>query len=195
MVVEISIYLLICIICGIALIVMAMFGFDDVGDMDFDIGGADVDIDAGHFDAGHGDFSGAGLSPLSLPLILSFGTSFGAFGAIFSSLEMNPYLVPILAGLVSIGISAVIFFLLVKLFIQTQATTQVKTHKLVGESAEVTVSVSPETNGQILIKTTERGRTLLTATSDQDIPKGSIVTITEVVGSTVVVKKKEGLVE
>lgn len=193
MVFEISIYLLICVISGIALMVMALFGFDDLGD--FDLGGADVDMDVGHFEAGHGDFSGAGLSPLSLPLILSFGTSFGAFGAIFTSMEMNPYLVPLLAGVISLGVSALLFFLLVKLFIQTQATTQVKTKNLVGESAVVTIPIKPGAPGQILIKTPERGRTLLRATSDQEISKDTVITIIDVVGSTVSVTKKEGLVE
>jgi membrane protein implicated in regulation of membrane protease activity len=193
MVFDISLYLLICIICGIALMVMALFGFDDLGD--FDLGGADMDLDAGHFEAGHGDFSGAGLSPLSLPLILSFGTSFGAFGAIFTSMDMNVYLVPLLAGVLSLGISALLFFLLVKLFIQTQATTQVRTRKLVGETAAVTIPIKPGVQGQILIKTPERGRTLLTATSSEEIAKDEIITIIDVVGSTVVVTKKQALVE
>ncbi len=190
MAIEISIYLLITLICGILLIVMALFGFDDFGGMDFD---ASPDVDIGHFEAGHGDM-GAGLSPISLPLILSFGTCFGAFGTIFTSLGWNPVLIPIVAALVSLGISAILFFLLVKLFIQTQATTQVRFNTLVGKDAQVTIGIKPGESGQILIITDERGRTLITATSDDEISKDTIVTIQEFVGSTAVVREKKGLV-
>jgi membrane protein implicated in regulation of membrane protease activity len=190
MVLEISIYLLITLICGILLIVMALFGFDDFGGMDFD---TSPDVGIGHFEAGHGDM-GAGLSPLSLPMILSFGTSFGAFGLIFTSMEWNPVLVPIVAALISLGISAIIFFLLVKVFIQTQANTQVRFHLLVGKDAEVTIPIKPGETGQILIITDQRGRTLITAKADDEISTGTIVTIQEFVGSTAVVRKKTGLV-
>jgi membrane protein implicated in regulation of membrane protease activity len=137
---------------------------------------------------------GAGLSPLSLPLILSFGTCFGAFGTIFTSLGWNPVLIPIVAALVRLGISAILFFLLVKLFIQTQVTTQVRFKTLVGKDAQVTIPIKPGETGQILIITDERGRTLITATSDDEIPTDTIVTIKEFVGSTAVVRKKTGLV-
>lgn len=190
MVFEISIYLLIALICGIALIVLALFGFGDFGDMDFDFdGGPDVDIDVGHFDAGHGDISG-GLSPLSLPLVLSFGTSFGAFGVIFQSMGFSNVVTPILAGFVSLGIAALMFFILLKVFIQTQANTQVSYRALVGQEAVVTIPIKEGTAGQIRVITEERGRTLLSAQSEEEIAPDSIVTIEKFVGSIAVVNKK-----
>ena len=193
MVLEMSLYLIIAIICGITLIIMALFGFGDMGDFDFDAG-PDIDIDGGHFDGGHGD-AGAGLSPLSLPLILSFGTSFGAFGTIFTSMEWNPLLVPIVAALISLGISALMFFILLKVFIQTQANTQVVYSKLAGMNAEVTIPIKPGVNGQVLVITEERGRTLITASSEEEIKTGTQVTIQKVVGSTAMVTKETGLVD
>jgi membrane protein implicated in regulation of membrane protease activity len=190
MVFEISIYLLITLICGIALIVMAMFGFEDIGGFDFDGG---MDFDTGGLDGG--DISATGMSPLSLPLMLSFGTAFGAFGTIFSSMELNPYLVPVLAGAISLGISGVVFFLLVKVFIKTQANTQVRTKRLVGKTAVVTIPIKPGEVGQIRIKTPQRGRTLLSATAKEEIAIDTMIIIEDVVGSTAVVSKKKGLVE
>jgi len=190
MAIEISIYLLITLICGILLIVMSLFGFGDFGDFDFD---TSPDVDVGHFEAGHGDM-GVGLSPLSLPFLLSFGTSFGAFGTIFTSLGWNPVIVPIVAALISLGIATILFFILLKLFIQTQATTQVRFKTLVGKDAQVTISIKPGETGQILIITDERGRTLIAAMSEDEIPTETIVTIQEFVGSTAVVRKKTGLV-
>lgn len=189
---EISIYLLICLICGILLIVMGMFGFGDFGDFDFDTG--DLDIDTGDFDMGHGDVSG-GLSPLSLPIMLSFGTSFGAFGVIFSSMELDPLVVPVLAIIVSIGISALMFFVMLKVFVQTQVDTTVNLKKLVGQEAHVNVAIKPPAIGQIMITTKERGRTLITATAEDDIPSGTTVIIEKMVGSTAYVKQEKGSVE
>ena len=189
---EISIYLLICLICGILLIVMGMFAFGDFGDFDFDAG--DLDIDTGDFDLGHGDVSG-GLSPLSLPIMLSFGTSFGAFGVIFSSMDFDPLVVPVLAIIVSIGISALMFFVMLKVFVQTQVDTTVDLKKLVGQEAHVTVAIKPPAIGQIMITTKERGRTLITATAEDDIPSGTTVIIEKMVGSTAYVKQEKGSVE
>ena len=188
---EISVYLLICLVCGILLIVMGMFGFGDFGDFDFDTG--DIDLDTGDFDLDHGDMGG--LSPLSLPIMLSFGTSFGAFGVIFSSMEFEPMLVPILSGLISIGIAAIMFMLMVKIFVQTQADSTVRMGKLVGEEATVTVAIKPPEVGQIMVTTPQRGRTLITATAEDYIPTAASVVIIKMVGSTAQVKMNEGLVE
>ena len=192
MVFEISIYLLICLICGILLIVMGLFGFGDFGDFDFDTG--DIDLDTGDISLDHGDVSG-GLSPLSLPLMLSFGTAFGAFGVIFQAMEFDPIYVPILSALISVGISALLFFIMVRIFVQTQVDTTVDMHKLVGKEGIVTVAIKPPEVGQIMITTPERGRTLITATAEDNIASGVNVTIDRMVGSTAYVKQIKGSVE
>jgi len=189
---EISIYVLITLICGILLIVMGMFGFGDFGDFDLDT--ADIDVDAGGFDLDHGDIGG--LSPLSLPLILSFGTVFGLFGTLFQTMNMDPIYVPLLAAAISALISALLFFIMLKLFVQTQTSTTVSFKDLVGREATVTIPIRPPRVGQIMVITEERGRTLITATADEEVKTDSIVIIDRLVGSTAYVKEmKKGLVE
>ncbi len=132
---------------------------------------------------------------MSLPIMLSFGTSFGAFGVIFTSMDFDPLVVPVLAIIVSIGISALMFFVMLKVFVQTQVDTTVDLKKLVGQEAHVTVAIKPPAIGQIMITTKERGRTLITATAEDDIPSGTTVIIEKMVGSTAYVKQEKGSVE
>jgi membrane protein implicated in regulation of membrane protease activity len=191
--IELSLYMIIAIVCGILLLVMALFGGDFL-DLDVD---ADVDTDmdlGGHFEAGHGDFS-AGLSPLSLPLVLCFGTSFGAFGVIFDAAGFGAVWTPVGSTLVSIVIAAIMFYVLVKVFIQTQATTQVTFKKLIGKEGVVTIPIRPGEQGQIRVDTEERGRTLITAIADEDIATDALITIERMSGNTAIVKRKKGLVE
>jgi membrane protein implicated in regulation of membrane protease activity len=179
-----SIYLIIALVCGILLIVMAILGGDF---MDL---GMDVDVDAGlHVDAGFGDFA-SGLSPLSPPILLAFGASFGAFGTIFEALDFNPILTPVLSVILSLITSTFIFFLMVKVFIETQATTRVNYHEQVGREAVVTIPIRPNEQGQIMLVTDARGRTLITAISDESISTDSIVIIEKMVGNTAEVRKK-----
>ena len=195
---ELSIYLVIAMICGITLIIFAIFGFGDIGDVDlgFDFDASpDVGVDVGHFEPGYGD-AAAGLSPLSLPIVLSFGTCFGAFGTAFTAMEWNPVMVPMVSALLSFGVSAILFLIMVKIFVQTQANTQISYSSLVGKTAQVTIPIKPGTQGQIMVLTEERGRTLLAASSEEEIKTDSIVTIHEIAGGTAVVRiKRKGLVE
>jgi hypothetical protein len=192
MVFEISIYVLITLVCGILLIIMGMFGFGDFGDIDLDT--ADFDLDGGDFDLDHGDIGG--LSPLSLPLILSFGTVFGLFGTVFTSMNVDPIYVPLMAAAISTGVSAILFLVMLKVFVQTQTSTDVSFKTLVGREATITVPIRPPKVGQIMVITEERGRTLITATADDEIKTDSIVIIDRLVGSTAYVSEiQKGLVE
>lgn len=188
----ISIYLMVAIVCALLLVIMA--AFSDFGDLDTDVDvdiGADIDVDGG-MDLGHGDFHGGGISPLSIPVILVFGTVFGATGSIFEGILANQLLVPLFATLIGIAVTAVVFVILVRVFIKTQAHTQVDLAKLVGAECETTMPIRPGLPGQIMVITDERGRTLLTATSKVDIPTNAMVTITKIVGNGVNVIPKSG---
>lgn len=178
----VSAYLMIAVFCGI--LMMAMFLLGDFS------GDADVDVDMGHIELGHGDFD-AGLSPLSLPIMLMFGTSFGAFGYIFEEMGMNPFVVPALATLISAAIAAVMYFTILKIFVQTQTSSDVNIHDLVGHQGTVSIPIKEGTIGQVIVTTEERGRTLLSAVSDEEIPNDSIIEIVKVVGDSVFVKKKK----
>jgi membrane protein implicated in regulation of membrane protease activity len=171
---------------------MGMFGFGDFGDIDLDT--ADFDLDGGDFDLDHGDIGG--LSPLSLPLILSFGTVFGLFGTVFTSMNVDPIYVPLMAAAISTGVSAILFLVMLKVFVQTQTSTDVSFKTLVGREATITVPIRPPKVGQIMVITEERGRTLITATADDEIKTDSIVIIDRLVGSTAYVSEiQKGLVE
>ena len=173
----ISIYLLIAIICGVLLLIMAAMG--GLGDFDADF---DVDVD---FDAGHGDFGGAGISPISVPILLAFGALFGSAGAIFEDIGQYSALeVPLYSVIVATAITSILFVILVKFFVKAQGTTEIKLKDLVGMTGETTMPTKPGVPGQVMVITDERGRTLVSAVSDVDIPTNSDVKIIGLVGSS-----------
>ena len=189
----ISIYLIIAIVCGVLLGITAAFA-DFGGDMDVDVDASvDVDIDASvEADVGYGDFHGPGITPLSIPVILVFGTLFGASGTIFEAMNYNVYVVPMLAVIIAVVITAIIYVLLVKVFVKTQATSTVILPELIGKEGETTMPIKTSAPGQIMVVTEARGRTLLTAVSDIDIPTNTIVEITGIEGNGVRVRMKKG---
>jgi membrane protein implicated in regulation of membrane protease activity len=190
-----SIYLLIALVCGIMLSVMAFMGFGhdlNIGGHDLNIGGHDMDGSTGvdHFTGGHGDFSGAHLSPLSFPLILAFGTSFGGFGALFEAMGWNVYLTPLMAAVIAVIIAVIMYFAMDRLFFQTQASSDIRYSKLIGMEATTTIPIKPGQSGQVLVITEARGRTLLPAVAKEDIPTDSAVMIEGFAGGSLVVRRK-----
>src|SRR3972149_4195022 len=113
MVDVLTIYIIITVVFSILLFIMAVTG--GLG-ATFDFGGADVGVDVGGADLGDighdvatdaGQFSGAGISPLSLPILFAFGAFFGAFGAVIEEGQGPPALpalaVPFFAALLAVG--------------------------------------------------------------------------------------------
>jgi hypothetical protein len=201
----ISFYLIICLIGLILLIIFAMMG-GFTGDFDVDSG--DVDVDIGHIDVGHADVGdvdadvdvdvdhdvdsgghGGGPSPLSLPILLVFVTSFGAIGMILEVFELLWLYIPIISAIVSIAVAGFMFVVMVKIFSATQSTSVVPLHKLVGMRAMVSVAIRKHSEGQIVVVRPERGRMLIGAIADENISVDSVVQIIEVVGNVVRVKK------
>lgn len=178
----IIIYLFISAICATILLFTLIFG--DFMDTDFDM---DMDLDV---DADFGDFTGAGVSPLSLPVILIFFASFGAFGGILEALEVvDSLVVPFIASLGGLLMAGGMYLLLVKVFIQSQATTMVTNKDLIGKICQVTIPISPESSGQILVITEARGRTLKDAVASEKIPSHAEVKIVGFSGHSVRVEK------
>jgi membrane protein implicated in regulation of membrane protease activity len=184
LVLGINLYVLITLVCGLLMIAMFFMG-DFGGDMDVDV---DVDMDMGHIELGHGDVQ-AGMSPLSLPILLSFGTSFGAFGFIFEQFIENAYIVPLLSILISSVIAGVMYLLVLNIFVRTQTSSDIRLDRLIGEDAIVSIPIKTGSIGQIIVTTEERGRTILSAVSDEDITTDSLVKITKIMGDGVFVKK------
>ena len=182
----IMLYLFISVMCAIVLLFTLIFG--DFMDADFDMD-LDLDVDV---DVDYGDFTGAGVSPLTLPVILIFFASFGAFGAILEALEVvHSLIVPVLATIGGFMMAGGMYLLLVKVFIKSQATTQVTKKQLIGKIAQVTIPITPETTGQILVITEARGRTLKNAVATEKIPSQAEVKIIGFSGNAVRVEKVE----
>lgn len=177
-------YLFISVMCAIILLFTLIFG--DFMDTDFDMD-LDLDVDV---DVDYGDFTGAGVSPLSLPVILIFFASFGAFGGILEALELvDSLLVPIIATLGGFIMAGGMYLLLVKVFIKSQATTVVTKKDLIGKIGQVTVPITPGKTGQILVITEARGRTLKDAVASENIPSQAEVKIVGFSGECVRVEK------
>ena len=191
--IGISIYLLIAIICAILLIVTVAMGGFTGGDFDagggFDVEGPDLDLGGLEADVGYGDFTGVGISPLSLPIVLAFGTTFGGVGAVLEQVGVNMYAIPFIAMLVSVLTAGIMYVVVVKVFVGTQTSTVVHPRDLVGEQGIVSVAIKPGRTGQVVVVTTERGRTLLPAIAEEAIPTDTTVTIEAVVGHSVRVKR------
>ncbi|MCK5397275.1 MAG: hypothetical protein KAJ33_03400 [Thermoplasmata archaeon] len=182
----ISIYLLIAIICVILLAVFAVMG----GIADFDVdAGADMDLDVGE---GFGDFGGAGVSPLSLPVMLMWGTTFGAVGGMLESTDLNVYVIPAIAAIAGILSAALMFVALVKMSKMAQSDSAVNRKNLIGEDGEVWVPIKPNQPGKIVIETKERGRSIFTAIADEELGTGTPVEVIEAKTSGLKVKKLQG---
>jgi membrane protein implicated in regulation of membrane protease activity len=183
-----TIYLLIAIVCAVLLVVMAALGgFGASYDVDM---GPDADI--GHYDAGHGDYSGSHLSPLSIPILLAFGATFGAMGAILEGLVSNEYMVFGVAILVGVLVAGGMYWLVYALILKSQASTHTSMKDFVGLEGLLTIAIKSKEPGQVVINTENRGRVPVAATSNQDIEANTQVKVIGITGDAVMVEKKEG---
>jgi hypothetical protein len=183
----ISIYLIIAIVCAILLIVMAALGgFGGAHDMD--MGGHDMDM--GHYDAGHGDYSGSHLSPLSIPVLLAFGTTFGAVGAIMEDLGQDSLITIVVAIVFGVVMAGGMYALVYYMIFKSQATTQMKIDDMVGLSGLLTVGIKGGEPGQVVLNTEKRGRVPVPATAKADIESNSTVKVIGISGNAVIVEKE-----
>src|SRR3989442_6478781 len=197
MVDVVFVYLAITLIFAILLIAMGVLGgLGGVFDIHLDIGhGADLggggpDVGGVGHDVGtdSGQFAGSGISPLSLPVLFVFGTFFGAFGTLLEITQALPTIgVPLFAGVMAAVVTAIIYFVMVRVFVRSQASSEYQLKDLVGSSGSITIPVEPGTRGQVLVMTDAAGRTLISAVSSQQLKTGDRGHITRVGGSSPVV--------
>jgi len=169
-------------IAGLAVLLLMMifggldFGFDGV---DIDMG--DIDFDVGDMDAGGG---------VGLPLLLSFVSAFGWFGAILTYMKVNIVLTPIISIGAAMGI-ALILFILTRYFLKHfSSDSTVKFRSLIGKKGSVTVPIRPGEEGQIVVFTDQRGRTIVPAVSDKRMSNNAEVVIIGIIGDAVKVMGK-----
>ena len=198
-----GIYLIIAIVCALLLIVMAALGgFGGGHDVstghDVGIGHHDIHIghghdgDMGHYNAGHGDYSGSSLSPLSIPILLVFGTSFGAIGALLDG-SVDWWIVPVVAALVAVAIAGSVYFLVLNTLVKTQGSTHITLQDFVGLDGLVIIGIKAGAPGQVAVNTVKRGRVPVPAVAKEDIDTNSSVKVIGIAGDAVMVeKKKEG---
>lgn len=169
-------------IAGLAVLLLMMifggldFGFDGV---DIDMG--DIDFDVGDMDAGGG---------VGLPLLLSFISAFGWFGAILTYMKVNIVLTPIISIGAAMGISLILFILTRYFLKHFSSDSTVRFRSLIGKKGSVTVPIRPGEEGQIVVFTDQRGRTIIPAVSDRRIPTNAEVIIIGMIGDTVKVMIK-----
>lgn len=128
------------------------------------------------------DLGGVTLMPLLLGFVSMFGVG-GLFGTQVFGLSPGPAsLVGLVFGVVGAGVVWAMFGLLRR----AEAPAQFSLDELVGQRGRVSVSIPAGKAGSVLLS--YAGNTHdLTATAEQDIAAGTLVTVTDMAGSTLVV--------
>lgn len=151
-----------------------------------DLGGGDVHVDAsGHLDAGH-------VHPISGTTVATFVTGFGAGGTLgHYLLKWSTVGSLSLATGSGLLLAAAAFFVLELIFSQTQAGSEFGTDSLVGRGAEVITPIPENGAGEVSYEV--KGQRELAAARSVDgaaVPRGSLVVIEKVTGSTVHVRRR-----
>lgn len=163
----------------ILLIAMLFLGGLDVLGFDFDVG--DVDVDTG----------GPGMGPLSIPIILCFLSAFGTVGALLTLYGMKIWMTPFIAAAGAFLLAGILFSIIQLFLRQFTSDSTVQINKLKGRRGKVTVPIRKDMEGQVAIFTQQRGRTLVPAVADRDIPENADIVIVETSGSVVKVRKRD----
>jgi hypothetical protein len=150
---------------------------------------------AGHGAAG-GETSGATdvaaqLSPVSPPVISTFLTMFGLFGMVGEmGLKWPTAVAAPSAAVASLVLATLVFVVIAKFLAVSQGTSHTALRDLIGTDAEVITPIPANGVGEVAY-VCQTGRASLPARSEGGtmIPKHSMVIITDVVGSTALVRE------
>jgi membrane protein implicated in regulation of membrane protease activity len=146
----------------------------------------DADVSADHdLSADQGD---GGVHP---PILSTFLAGFGFAGMVGEkALHLPWFLSGPMATIFSLGMAVLAFVLVGKLMSSSQGTSHVRFSDMIGTEAEVITPIPAEGVGEIAYNTAT-GRISCAARSETGamIPKHSMVTITEVVGSVAMVRE------
>src|SRR3989304_1066439 len=121
----VSIYIWIGVIAFLFLLILVVLG-------DFGVGG---DVDVGG-DLDYGEFVGPGISPLSPPLLATFGSTFGAMGAILERQGVDPLPVAFLSGVAGLAASVGMFFVVQKYLVRAPTSLDGHPEELGGRDAQ-----------------------------------------------------------
>jgi membrane protein implicated in regulation of membrane protease activity len=129
------------------------------------------------------DLGGVSLMPLLFAFVAMFGVG-GLIGTEALDMESGP---ASLVGVVSGALGAGVVFALFGVLRRAEAPQAFSLADLVGRHGRVTVGIPAGHNGSVLLSYGGASHDL-TATSQVDIPAGAIVTVTQVVGGTLLVQ-------
>ena len=166
----------------VLILMLAMGGMEGIG-MDVDI---DVDVDAGG--------GGGGMGPFSIPLLLSFFSAFGGIGALLIWMDIvNPGATPFIALVGAFIMAGAVFFVLQAFLKAFTSDSTVRIGSLKGARGTVSIPIKKGKEGQVVVVTPERGRTLLGAISDTDIPINTEIVVIDTMGDVVKVMSKKAM--
>jgi len=207
---------LICLLVGFIFLALSFLlggiGDTDAGGAD---GGVDVHVDTGvdaHVDAGGHDGGGdagvhhdgggdghggadsdqRGLSPVS-PMILSlFATYFGGFGFLFTIglPDLGWFVQAMLAVITTAILSIGTYYLLIRLFVRSQASSVHSIDELKGLTGEVTIAI-PRDGAGVVDYVVRGSRVSSSARSARPIPRGATVRILKVVNNVLTVESTD----
>ncbi|HEY4518602.1 MAG TPA: NfeD family protein [Candidatus Paceibacterota bacterium] len=167
-------------------IISQLLGGHHDGDLD-DVGGHD----GGGHDHGHHDGDDHGQNPavFSLRMIMIFAMGFGGAGTIATYYKSGPIAASAWGCVCGLALATLAWFVF-RALIRQQASTTTDLDDLVGETVVVEVAIPNAGLGQIKGENSYNAIVYVTAQSydDRAIPAGTRVIVTEVLGSTVVVK-------
>lgn len=169
-----TVFLVIAVVGFLFLLVSLVFGeiFEHFGD------GLDHDLDHG----GPGFFSTRVLSV--------FVTAFGGFGAIATHYGMTPIGASMVAFLAGIALALPVYFFARFLFGQ-QATSETRSQDLLGQPGRVVVSIPVGGVGQVRFRVGEElVDRIARAREPVAIAENDTVVVEEIVGETIIVKKR-----
>ena len=154
-----------------------------------DVPGADIHIGGPDVPAGGLDTPDVAVSPLSPITIASFITSFGGIGVLsLQFFNVDPRLSLVFATVGGVAISGVMFLFYSQILVRAQGSSQVQRGEIIGQPAEVLVSITKAAPGQVAYSTKAGRMTSLARSSDgSEIPRGQWVKIVNVVGPQVLV--------
>ena len=174
----------------IALLIFGVFFAVMSGAMGWlsDLGGSDIHVDAsGHLDAGH-------AHPITGTIIAVFVTGFGAGGTLGHYLmkwqTVGSLLLATGSGVVLAGAA---FLTLDLIFSQTQAGSEFAPDAMIGREAEVTTPIPENGMGEVAFEMKGQRETASARSIDgTPLPRGRLVVIEKVTGTTVHVRAAEG---
>lgn len=175
------------LIYGVCLVLGLLFSLISAVAGHFFGGGDGGDVGTGgHAEAGFDNTGLPGISFFSPTVLASFVTAFGAFGLIFSKIEVTSsvWLSAPLATVSGGAIAAVTFWFFNSMFTKTQSSSESRLATVVGMTASVITPIPENGVGEIAyVQANSRYTAPARAEGGVAVPAGQPVKITRIVGT------------